>query len=285
MDIQPLAPGAPSFLAALFRGAELPLLSHALVALLLTAAVGFAFFRNKVLQLPNGTLLALWTVFGTLLLFSLLNTSYRAVSLATLVEWLLCLGAFVAAGSIAGHGVGPKALLGSVVAGCTVVAVFAIREYLFQSDPHWRVFGPWINSNALAGMLAFGLFAALGLTAAGKETSALVSGFCATIIGVAMLMAQSRGATLALLVGLATNGVATLTASGPMKAGLATVGKGALCLVAAFVVYFGMFSIVAKRTNPSASVSTSALSRVSAHGVKRRNACGFSPSRPEEYGV
>lgn len=194
VDIRPIDPAfAAACTAVIAGGSETPTLSHCLVGLLVAAAVCVALARMRVIHLPSGPILGTTTVLGALLAFSLVYTQYRAISLITLGEWLTYLTAFFATAAIAGHGVGPRILVGAIVAGCSLLGAAGIWEYSLQADPNWRIFANWVNPNALAGMLVVGLFCALGLALSTRRSAALAAGAATVVIAVALLLTQSRG--------------------------------------------------------------------------------------------
>jgi tetratricopeptide (TPR) repeat protein len=200
-------PTDPGFAHALFSivtgGSDTPILSHCLVGLFAAAAVIVAVTRLRVIHLPSGLLLGAFAALGCILAFSLAFTQYRATSLAAVGEWAVYLMAFLAAAALAGHGRGPRLLLGAVAAGCALMALAGLFEYATQPDPNWRIFSNWVNANALADILLMGFFCALALTLVEKDVTALAAGAATVFIGAALPLTQSRGGFIAAVLGLA----------------------------------------------------------------------------------
>src|SRR5262249_36970920 len=148
------------------EGTETPLLSHFFLGLLIAGATIALLAKRSVIQLPNIRMLGLAIAFFGMLAISVGISSFKFVSVAALGEWLIYALAFLTVVAAAGRSSGPRAILVAIYAGCVVIALYGIRfEYLVAGDPTWRIFGGWINPNALAGMLLIGfiLGAALGL--------------------------------------------------------------------------------------------------------------------------
>ena len=264
VDLQPIQPGFfPAALAVLSGGSETPILSHWLIGLVIVVAICVAVWHRRVLHLPRGIVLGPICLLAALLMISLLYSDYRAISLIVLCEWLLCLAAFFAATAITGHGLGPKLVIGALIAGCFIVSVIGLRDYGLEKDPNWRIFANWVNPNALAGILVIGLFCALGFTVAWKRIASLATGAGTAFIGAALLLTQSRGG---ILVGIGVGSLCFLGLCAAMLpnfgARLLAFAKFAACLVAAFALYRACFMAVAMRSSPTGAGAPAMLGRV-----------------------
>jgi len=264
VEAMKLEPGA-SALSLVMKGApETPWLSHAYLGLFLAATAIWMAFSQKVIAIPKIPMSALMIFFGGCLFASISGSSFKLVSGATIAEWLLYLVAFFVSASVTGRGKGSQVLLGSIVAGCAIVALMGIIEYgqMRQIDPTWRIFASWVNSNALAGMLLIGFILGLGLTLLNERVPSLLIGLATVLIGTAIVLTQSRGAIIyALPVGLAFFLVAIALVGGEAKARLFRVGKACAVLLAV-VVLMASITLSAKKSSDG-SVAPTALSRVS----------------------
>jgi len=251
-------------LALVMKGSpETPWLSHAYLGLFVVAVAAWLACCHKVVAIPKVAISALIVFFGGCLLASIPGSSFKMVTLATAAEWLIYLAAFFVAAAAAGRSKNALWLIGPLVAGCAVVSLMGIVEYgqMRSVDPTWRIFASWVNSNALAGMLLIGLMLGLGLTASRAGLGALLSAFASSLIGVALLLTQSRGALYyALPAGLIVLLGWAVCAKGPLNERLARTARLAAPFVAVAVL---MGAILATTPSFTAGASApSALSRI-----------------------
>jgi len=198
VDALRLEPNAGIFELVMKGAPETPWLSHAYLAVFLLATAVVMAFTQKVIALPKIGMSALMLFFGGCLVASLSGSSFKMISAAAISEWLIYIAAFFIAAAAAGRSRNSIVLIGAIVAGCAIVSIMGILEYgqMRRFDPTWRIFASWVNSNALAGMLLIGLMLGLGLTSTRQGLTSLLSGFASSLIGLALLLTQSRGAIL-----------------------------------------------------------------------------------------
>lgn len=234
-------------------------LAHAALGLLAAAALIVAVARRQIIQLPQPRVLVTLGLLVMVLLLSTGFSAYRMASMRAFCEWAVYALVFISAIACAGRAAGPKLLSGAFVAGCTLLGILGIQEYVSQPDPSWRIFAQvWQQPNSLAGMLLLGYFAALGLTLAGirawasgrkrekptpMPTRALVppilSLIASVIIGGAMVLTGSKGGLLAVAVGFIP--LALLTAAYSSQ----RFGRAALFGLAFLVVAVGLLAVSA----------------------------------------
>ncbi len=264
VDAMKLEPGA-SVLSLVMKGApETPWLSHAYLGIFVVAAAVWMAFSQKVIAIPKIPMAAMMILLGGCLVASISGSSFKLVSFASIAEWLIYLVAFFVAAAVSGRGKGSQLLIGAVVAGCAIVSLMGIIEYgqMRRIDPTWRIFASWVNSNALAGMLLIGLMLGLGLTVLNKRLNSFMFGLATALIGVAIVLTQSRGAIIyALPVGLVFFIVASVLVGGSAVSRALRVAKVSAVLVAV-VVLMAAFAISAKKSTDGSSAPT-ALARVS----------------------
>lgn len=241
-EISTLEPGFGAFLRSIFKGQDIPTLSHALVALLTVLSLCVVIVRRKVFQIPvlrvGGAVLL---GFGWLAV-SLAFSQFFSVSLTILLEWLTYGIAFFAVVACVGRRRGPEIFIAAMVAGCTVLAVLGIREYMATgpADPTWRVFSLW-TPNSLAGILGMGLSLALGYAIYLNGGIAAAPWSAAVVIAISLLMTQSRAGVAAAFIGLLTLGAfAVFWQAGRLEKIQAAL-KIVSCLVVALV--FVRFSV------------------------------------------
>ena len=201
-DTQPIS---GSVFAALFNGPEIPLLSHAIVSLVGVAALAAVFLRRKIIQIPNTILAGILLVFLAVTTASLGVTQFRTGSLGYASEFLLSGFMFFAVVAGAGRRFGPKVILFALLAGVALVAIQGIREYAVNKsvDATWRIFAGWVQPNAVAAMFLIGIFVGLGLLVNAERIEAIAVGGATSLIGLALLLTQSKGALLTgLIVGI-----------------------------------------------------------------------------------
>jgi O-antigen ligase/tetratricopeptide (TPR) repeat protein len=265
-DRQALTPGA--FFPALLGGFEIPLLTHFLFAALIAGAVVLALARRQILQVPNP-----WVGYGTMVLcaavlVSVALSAFRVVSVGVAAEWLTYGMAAFATTMCLGRKEGPRLFVRSLVAGCFVTAVFAIREYgIFRvQDPGYRVYGGWVNPNAYAGLLIVGIVLSLALAASGEQKEGLAMGIAMLAQSVALVLTGSRAGLLAGLVAILVFFALLLV----WKVGKPLVVKG-LAVFAVLVVAVGAVTLASR----GSSGAPSGLGRATAGVSSGDQSAGF----------
>lgn len=188
--------------------------AHVLVGLCFIFGLLVAAWRGKVLQTPQVTV---WGLLLTWVMFvgaSTLWSDFRTTSITSWVFWLACAMALLAVVATAGRDRGPILLVGSLLAGTAIVAVIGILEYgsMRAGDPSWRIFSTWMNPNALAGMLVLAL--PLGLSLLALDLDRLVKLLISSalvLVGLALILTQSKGGFASVLGGMAAWFVVGLT--------------------------------------------------------------------------
>jgi hypothetical protein len=160
VDSIALAPGSDPFISALMGAPETPTMSHAILAVLCTAALVIMMLQRKIMQVPNNTVGGLFVVLLSLIVSTIGVSSFRAVSIPAAMEWVSYGICFYAVVSIVGRQRGPVVLLSSIFAGCVLLALLGIREYgdMKAIDPTWRIFAQWVGPNAMAAVLVIGFY-------------------------------------------------------------------------------------------------------------------------------
>lgn len=197
------APPDDSALAILARGLEWPLLSHLLVALPALLTFAWLLLRRRTIAVPGPKIGVPLAALGGLAWAAALASDYRGMALPGAVEWSAY--GLVFFGIVAGGGRnGGRLLLSAIVAGGTITALLAVRQYgdMKAGDPGFRVFGPWNNPNATGAYLAIALILALSLLPGAERLAKLGYGLAATLIGLGLALTQSKGAWLAAALGL-----------------------------------------------------------------------------------
>ena len=274
VDTLPLERGS-SFLTAGLQGAsETPTLSHAILAALCAAALVFMLLQRKIMQVPNNAVGGLLAVLLGLVVMSIGISSFRSVSIPAGMEWVsygICFYAVVAAG---GRQKGPMILLGSIFAGCVVLAILGIQEYGGNkaTDPTWRIFPQWMGPNAMAAILVVGFFLGLALAINEKRSTSIVIALGCLAIGLALFLTQSKGSLLAWLIGLVVFAV-MLVLWLPKKeisraAGLAAGTVGAVLLLAVALT-------MQPKTIPGSGATISPGSRILNAGAEADQSVGF----------
>jgi O-antigen ligase len=264
-----LAPGYVPFVQAVFGGAEVPSASHWILMALVCASAAWLLVSRRVLQVPLGYLGALLFAFLAILCVSTIFSGFPYATVPAVLEWLTYGIAFFVAVAATGRRAGTQAVLLALLAGCALVALSAILEYLGQNDPTWRVFGTWQNPNALGGMLLFGLFVGIGLTMSLERAGALAAGGASALIGFALALTQSKGALLAAVGGLAVAlflGMAWIRGS---RQAVWRLGRAALALIA-----LGGLLAGARLASPEPGAAAS-FARVAQAGATQEQSGGF----------
>lgn len=194
-----------AFFAALTGGTEVPLLTHALLALPVLILLGVALVRRQVIQVPAPVVSISILFLAFLLCASVLFSVHRGTSLSLLPEWLTYLAAIYAAVATVGRKAGPRAVVMGAFAGGAVVALRGAQEYSQMKglDANWRIFAGWINPNAAATALMIGFLCGLTVTVIETRAKALLAGAFTALCGLALMLTQSRG-------GLLITGVSTV---------------------------------------------------------------------------
>lgn len=282
---QPLNSGG---LLPSLREPSLAFTAHALLGILVIVALAWMMLKHRIVQVPSPTLYGLLIgVIGTGLL-SIGFSAFPWLSWLHGLEWSLYGAFFLAAIAISGREKGPKAILWALVGGTTWVSIEAILEYsaMRSVDPNWRVFGGWVNPNALAGMLVLALFIALALTTEEERLHKLLAGVAAFLIGFALVLTQSRGGILAAGLGFTI----WLLLMGLRKEGRALVPSLAVVLLLA--VAMGARQASPGSTTPAAS----AITRAAQSSGTQEHSAGFrqllwqgaikmAAERPVGYGL
>jgi len=244
-------PGGDPWINALTGASETPTLSHAILALLCTAALVIMLLQRKILQVPNTTFSGIVMVLLALILTTIGYSSFKGVSLPAAVEWLtygIALYAVVAAG---GRQKGPTVILSAIFAGCVLLALLGIREYGSMKflDPTWRIFPQWVGPNAMAAILVVGLFLGLGLSINAERAIGLGIALGCVAIGLALFLTQSKGALAAMLVCMALFGslLAFWLPRREKGRAMATIG-GTVAVIGLLVVAMSMQSKAAAAT-------------------------------------
>jgi O-antigen ligase len=240
---------------------EAATLAHALLGILVVAALFITVLKKKVIQIPQPHITITFTAFIVLVLFSVTISPYKFVSLVSFAEWTIYAAAFTGIVASAGRGNGPKVLCAAFVGGCAVAALWGIKEFVAQSDPNWRIFSTWINPNALAGVLVMGFFAALGLGYASSRRTAYTMLAVSALILTAIWLTASKGGVLAILVGV----VALFVMVGAYAGQRAGVRLGQLfgSLVLAGIFVFGAQKL--ERMSPAPPPPKTAVSSTAPH--------------------
>src|SRR5690606_20884221 len=111
---------------------------------------------------------------------------------------------FIATIAISGRDRNIKILLSSIGAGSTLVALKGIGEYvqIMGEEPSHRIFADWNNPNAVASLFVLGTLVLLGLTAAIKSNLKWLTLAAAGISTTGLILTQSKGGYLAIIVGI-----------------------------------------------------------------------------------
>jgi O-antigen ligase/tetratricopeptide (TPR) repeat protein len=288
LDPQPIGPGFAEGVTALVEGTGSPLLAHALIVGLTAGAYAWALLTRSVAPVPSVRVTLALVVFFAAVWVTVFASSFLFESTRHAVFWSAYGLVFFATTALVGRVAGPRWALAALVAGCAFVALKAVVEYgqMRGVDPNWRVFGGWVNPNALAAMLMLGLLIGVGLLASARErVHAVVAGAAVLVIGFALLLTGSRGGMLSAVVGLGVFLVLAWRWAGWRRA---AVGLAPIALVALLAV-----ALSARPETPGGSGGTAGLraTSVSATGQQSaefrtllwRSAADLARARP--YGV
>lgn len=209
--------GSSPILLAMMGAPEAPTWSHFLLALPLVLALIQALVSRKVEPLPNPKIATLCAVLSVLLLGSVAISSYKFTSLLAACEWLTYLVALFAVVAVSGRRFGPKLLVSAIVAGTVFCALRGILEFAEAGDPGWRIFAGWAHPNAAAAVLLTGFLSSLALIDTEDRLGTALSMIASVLITAALWLTQSKGALLALGVGIGTFAIASLFSSGSLR--------------------------------------------------------------------
>jgi O-antigen ligase len=290
-DNLPLEPGYVPTMKAIFGGAEAPILSHAVLALLVCGSAAWSLASRRVVQVPMASLSILALAFFAAIGASVLFSDFGFTSASAAFEWAIYGVGFFAAIACVGRKVGTTAVASSLLAGCALAGLIGISEYMGQPDPTWRIFAAWQNPNALAGMLLIGLFAGCGLTMALRGVGAIFAGFGTVVCAFALVLTQSKGGYAAAAVGLLSLFILAILwirgAPFPAKA----LGRVAVCLLA-LIALLGMLRMRGDAANggssPLVRVTQAADTQEQSSGFRMllwRGAVRLMAERPIGWGV
>lgn len=276
--------------SSIFGGIEAPMIGHAVLALLPCAALVTLFLGRRVLQVPNTWISGGVILFLVTLVASILMSQFRSDSIQALLEWLSYGIVFYACIAGVGRQRGPMLMMAGTVLGCTLVALYGITEYgqMKAQDPAWRIFSVYVNPNALAAMLLIGFFLALGLLVTRKGLESLAAGVGALAMVLALLLTQSKGALLCLVVGGIVFAVLALVwARAERKAVLMRVGS----VLGACVLLVVVMQLQAKAAASGGALShvTNAAATSEQSGTYRlylwKSALALTKENPAGYGL
>ncbi len=242
VDAQPLDPGTPPWLSAVLGAPEAPVLSWAFFGLFGLGALALCAASHRVLQLPKSSIGVTAVLFAALLLLAVPTSPFRMAAVVALVGWLLALSGLWIAVAVAGRSTGPRILLAALWSGTVVQACLAVLEYgsMRAVDPSWRVFGTWVNPNALAAVLQVGWLLGLALLATVPRPWNLAAFAGQAVVGLALLLTQSKGVFL-------TAGLGTLVYAGALLAGrtdrpsrVRALGPAVVAVLVLAVLGFGL---------------------------------------------
>lgn len=264
LDPQPLAPGG--LFTALFREPSGASLAHFLIFLPLLGGLLFALGRRAVIQVPQLRTTILWGAFSIAILASLAMSGYKFQTAQAITEWLAYVVALFATVALVGRSEGPRWVVSAFSAGCAIVSLVAIKEYVTQADPTWRVLGNWMNPNALAAIMAMGALASLA-SAGGGRLHLVAGSVSAALCTTALVLSGSKGGMLALAAGGLVYGLASVIWTRSARPILLLVA----CLAGLGIAY----GLVAVHPRPAASPSASAFGRMAGAGATSEQSAGF----------
>lgn len=240
-----------TFIVAILTGSEnLPLASQLFAVLLICGSIFVTLRQSRVLTVPTSGLTTCLAILMGCLLLAEVGSPTKAQGLITFAQWCTYYVAFLATMSTIGRKRGHMAINWAIVGGCTVAAVYGILGYqeMRSIDPTWRTFGTWAQPNALGGLLATGWLLCLGLCLQSSRVYALVAGILTLPIGMGLILTQSKGAILSLLVALALVFVAILVCIKEKGRPLILVGR----IVAVTAGFFAVGFLLQRQSNAPA---------------------------------
>lgn len=261
-----------SVLPLLFGGSEAAQLGYLLPSVLVLAALAGSMLKNRVVQVPFPPLTLAILMLAAFVLISTLPSAFKGSTVPATIFFLTMLASPFAAMVVLGRNEGPKWALMALAAGCGLVAVLGIQEYAAQRaiDPTWRIFSTWVNPNALAGMLMIGFILAIGLACVGERVEKLLCGSLATIIGIALVLTQSKGGYLAVAAGLLVFGFLALLWGGKSR-----LRHAVTAVVIVAVVGVASIGISRSASTAAAPGAAPALGRVAQSAETQEQSQGF----------
>lgn len=262
-------PWATSFLpGTLFGSIELAFVNRLLVALLGLGGLAVALMRRRVINLPNLRVLLLAGIFGFIVTYCAVLSPFRVPALGDWTIWAIPLGLFLAVIALNGRAEAGRLASAAMVAGATVHALRGILDYADRriEEPTYRIFAGAQNPNILAGILCVGIILALGLALSSARPAPVLAGSAAVIQACALVLTQSRGGYLALLVALVLFAALLFAWKSGRKAAL-------LALPVAAAVLFSVSLTAANRSLTPGSSTT--LQRIANAESTREQSLGF----------
>lgn len=191
-----LAPGE-SAIAGLLNASPVPQLGVVLACVPAIVAIILHLARTRVTQIPNFKIAIPLVSVLFLTFLSLFLSSYKSISLASLLQWNLAVILFFTFTAVCGRTHG-KWIVGAIVAGLSVSALMGILEYgsARAYDPNHRIFATFNNPNAAAAAFAVGIPLAFGLSAGSERLGSLLAALGAVLQGFALFLTQSKGGIL-----------------------------------------------------------------------------------------
>jgi O-antigen ligase len=249
---------------------DAPILNHALISLPMIVGYVLLLLRTTSVQVPTTRLAIAMLGFFAVVGASVAISEFRGYSLVAFLQWTMYGIAFFAAVAIAGRRDGPVWIAGAVATGCSAVAARGLLEYaaIKAVVPQHRIFGGWMNPNALAAILLVGLILALGLMLARRDLLRLLFGAFAVLIGLALLLTQSKGGLLAWGVGLVAFAVPAILWS---RRGERLQRAAAVGVVLIVIAGLGMLLAAQQQATPD---DPAALARITATDTQEQSA-GF----------
>lgn len=252
-------PLSENLLQEVLGGTALPLMTRALLGVLVLGALAYTLAKRQVIPVPSMPMvLSLLGLVGLLGLSSVFS-AFATVGMTSWWTWMLYAGAFGLAVATVGREKGPTLVLGAVVAGCGVVGYKGVVEYLGEAvtNPTWRVFAGWNNPNGVASLMVGGALLAIGLGAALKGPSRWAAWLAGGLSVSTLWFTQSKGGLGAFAVGLLCLVVMAFLVKRPKTLALGTVVTLA---VAGLVVVGG--PALARSAQPAKAVGVRAAPRV-----------------------
>jgi|CXWL01.1.fsa_nt_gi tetratricopeptide (TPR) repeat protein len=254
-DLQATEPGF-SWIAALGGTADAPLLGFLLPSLCFLTSFAIQVARNRVIQIPFPPVVFALIALAITILGSNLMSEFRFASYQVTVQWMIAILSPIIATAVLGRETGPVRALGALTAGCSVIAAQGILEYASSSDPSWRIFCHWVNPNAAAGMLVFGLFCGVGITLATDRTARIASVAATVLCGNALFLTQSKGGIYAAAFGLVVLSAFGLVWGRSIATRLLPAGVAIGILIASFGLGIAMQKSAAQRVNAEVAVAS-----------------------------
>jgi O-antigen ligase/tetratricopeptide (TPR) repeat protein len=259
-----------SALVAGFTGNPATVLTTRLIlAVLLSGVWLWHLATNRVHSTPHRNITVCAGVLFLAVSASVLTSPFKASAFATYADWLVYLFAFYVSIAVAGRKRGPILLLTGLFIGGVLLAVMGIREYadVKAEDPSWRIFAGWVNPNATAAMLMMTWFAGLAVITFQERIGRLLALVGTAMIGLALLLTQSKGALIV---------VAVLTVAFILLSLLVKIERSKLALPVGAVVLTALlgFGLVASQRQAQATGAV-ALTRVADSSGTSEQSAGF----------